>query len=121
MIIYLPLPESFFVSLAERLRHKLSAHELLVATIEGEELFVRSLLDDVTLSHTDDLVCANNRAESMSDDDHGLLLFLEQSVQRLLNLVLTVGVERTGRLVQEKNARASNESSRDGYALLLTA
>ena len=46
---------------------------------------MRSLLDDVALAHTDDLVCADDRAEPMSDHDNGLLLLLDKPVERLLN------------------------------------
>lgn len=91
---------SFFDSFAKCLSHELSAHELLVATVHRYELIVRSLLDDVALAHTDDLVCADDRAKPMSDHDNGLLLLRDKSVERLLHKVFTVCVQGTGRLVE---------------------
>ena len=64
---------------------------------------MRSLLDNIALTHADDLVSADDCTESVSDHDHCLLLLLEQSVQGLLDLVLTVSVECAGGLVEEKD------------------
>ena len=97
---FLSLSSFFFDSLTKCLGHELSAHELLVAAVHGDELIVRSLLDDVALAHTDDLVCADDCAEPMSDHDNGLLLLRDKSIERLLHRVLTVSVQGTGSLVE---------------------
>ena len=82
---------------------------------------MRSLLNDVALTHADDLVSADNCAESVRDHDHCLLLLFKQSVQGLLDLVLTVSVECAGGLVEEKDPWPTHKGSRDGNALLLSA
>ena len=79
-----------------------------------------SLLDDVTLAHADDLVCADDCAESVCDHDHCLLLLLEQSVQGLLDLVLAVSVECASSLVKKKDPWSTHKGSGNGNALLLS-
>ena len=59
-----------------------------------------TLLDDISLTHADDLVSADNRTESVSDHHNCLLLFLKQGIQGLLDLMLTVGIECAGSLIQ---------------------
>ena len=39
-----------------------------------------TLLDDLTLTHNNDLVSSNDRTQSVGDDDHSLLAFLEQLI-----------------------------------------
>jgi len=81
---------------------------------------VCALLNDVTLAHADDLVGGDDRAQSMRNHNHRLLLLLEQSAQSLLHLVLTVGVESARSLVQEQDAGAADERASNSDALLLT-
>ena len=57
----------------------------------------------------------------MSDHDNGLLLLLEKLIESLLNGMLTISVQGTCGLIEKKDARASNESSRDCNSLLLPA
>ena len=58
-----------------------------------------ALLNDLTLAHDDDLVSSDDSAQSMGDDNHGLLAFFEQLVQRFLDLMLTLGIEGTRSLI----------------------
>ena len=78
-----------------------------------------SLLDDVALAHADNLVSADDCAESVSDHDYCLLLLLEQSVEGLLDLMLTVSVECASSLVKEKDSWSTHKGSGNGNTLLL--
>ena len=78
-----------------------------------------ALLNDIALPHDDDLVGIDDRAQTMSDDDHSLLLLLKQGVQSLLHLMLAFSIESTRSLVQKKDARLTNQGTSDGNALFL--
>ena len=80
-----------------------------------------TLLDDLTLAHDDDLVSSDDSAQSVCDDDHGLLAFLKQLIERFLDLVLTLGVQGTRGLIQEQDAWFANQGTSDSNALLLSA
>ena len=80
-----------------------------------------TLLDDMTLTHDDDLVSSDNSAQSMGDDNHSLLAFLEQRIQRFLYLMFTLGVQCARGLIQEQDAWFANQGSSNSYALLLSA
>ena len=80
-----------------------------------------TLLDDLTLAHDDDLVSSDDSAQSVCDDDHGLLAVLKQLIERFLDLVLTFGVQGTRGLIQEQDAWFANQGSSDSNALLLSA
>src|SRR3954454_5085766 len=55
------------------------------------------------------------------DHDHGRAVFLVQLFEDAHDLVAHGGIEITGRLVGEHDARLSDDGARDGNALLLTA
>ena len=78
-----------------------------------------ALFNNVTLPHNDDLVSIDDRAQTMSDDDHSLLLLLKQGVKSLLHLMLALSIESTRSLIQKKDARLTNQGTSDGNALLL--
>ena len=80
-----------------------------------------TLLNDLTLAHDDDLVGGDDSAQPVSDYYHRLLAFLEQLIQCLLHLVLTLSIESTRCLIQEQDARFADKSSRNSNALLLSA
>ena len=80
-----------------------------------------TLLNDLTLAHDDDLVGGDDSAQPVSDNYHRLLALLEQLIQCLLHLVLTLSIQSTSRLIQEQDARFADESSRNSNALLLSA
>lgn len=119
--IFVPfLAVSLFDLFAESCSHELSADKLFVAAIQCNKLIVRTLLDDITLAHADDLVSGDNCAQSMRNHDHRLLLLLEQSAQSLLYLVLTVGIECTRSLIQEQDAGSADKRASNCDTLLLT-
>ena len=82
---------------------------------------MRATLLDLSVLHNDDLVCIADRAQPVSHDYDRLLPTADQLVQRLLHLMLRLGVQRGRCLVQEEQLRFTNEGTCDCYALLLAA
>jgi len=80
---------------------------------------VVTALHDFTLVEDDNFVSILDGTQAMSDDDHGQLAKLNQLFEGLLDLGLTLGVQGTGGLVQEKNLGLADESTGDGHTLLL--
>ena len=80
-----------------------------------------TLLNDLTFAHDDNLVGSDNGAQPVSNNYHRLLALLEQLIQCLLHLVLTLGIQGTCGLVQKQDAWFADKSSRDSNALLLSA
>ena len=106
--------------LTKSFSHHLARNKLLVTTVEGNELVVSTLLDDLSFTHDNDLVRVNDRAEPMGDDNDSLLLFVEQGVKSLLNLMFTLSIEGAGSLIEEQDSRLADESTGDSDSLLLT-
>ena len=79
-----------------------------------------SLLDNLSFTHDDNLVSVDDRAEPMGDDNDSLLLFIEQGVKSLLNLMFTLSIEGAGSLIEEQDSRLADESTGDSDSLLLT-
>lgn len=101
--------------------HKLSLDKLFVGTFESNELVVGSTLNDLTLVQDDDLIGILDGTQAMSDNDDGLLAHSNQLVEGRLHLMLTLRVQGTGGFVQEENLRLADQSTSDGYTLLLPA
>ena len=80
---------------------------------------MRSLLNNLTLAHDDDLVCGHDGRQAMRDHDHRLLLLLQESVQSLLDLVFAFSIECTGGLIEKQDARLADEGASDSDSLLL--
>jgi len=102
-------------------RDELSFHELFVGTSGADEFVVGPALYDFTLVKDDNFVGVFDGTQTMSDNDDGLPAKLNQLVEGLLHLVLTFGVQGTGGFVQEENLRLADESTSNGYTLLLPA
>ena len=62
---------------------------------------MRSLSDDRTTVEYDNAICTSDRRQTVRDDDTGPLR--HDLFQRRLNQMLRFGIERTCRLVQQKN------------------
>jgi len=80
---------------------------------------MRSLLDHFAVLHHDNLVGITDGGKSVSDDDDRLLASFDQLIKCLLHLMLGLGVQSTGRLVEQEHPRLANEGSRDRNSLLL--
>ena len=82
---------------------------------------MRAFFDDVTLLHHDDLVSRHNRAQSVSNDDHGLPLLLKKRAQGSLDLVLALSIQSARCLVKKQDARLSDQGTGNGDTLLLAS
>ena len=71
--------------------------------------------------HHDDFTCFFDRAESMGNDDDGLLTGPNELVESLLHLELTLGIQGRGRLVQKQELWLANQGPCNRNALLLPA
>ena len=71
---------------------ELSADEILVNTIEGEQLLMVASFLDFSVLHDNDLVGIADGAQSMSNDHNSLLATADKQVQSLLHLMLTFGI-----------------------------
>ena len=80
---------------------------------------VRAALDDRPLSEHEDLVGADDGGEPVRDHQRGAVL--RHAVERVLDVLLGVAVERGGRLVEQQDRRRFEDRARDGDALLLAA
>lgn len=80
-----------------------------------------STLDDLALVENNDLVGVLDGTEAMSYNNDGLLALSNQLVEGLLHLMLTLGVQGTGGLIQEEHFRLANKGTSDGDTLLLPA
>ena len=80
---------------------------------------VAAALGDHALVEHDDLVGADDGGEPVRDDQRGAVL--RYPLERVLDLLLGVAVERRGRLVEQQDRRPLEDGPRDGDALLLAA
>ena len=76
-------------------------------------------LGDLALIEHDDLVGGDDGREPVRDDERGAVA--RHPLQRVLDFVLGVAVERRGRLVQHQDRRRLQHRARDRDALLLAA
>ena len=82
-----------FIVLLNFFGHELSTDKVLVDTSHCDELFVGASLLDFALLHADDLVCVADSAQPMSDDNYSLLTAVDQLIQGLLHLMLTLSIK----------------------------
>lgn len=94
--------------------------ELLVGAILGNKVVMVALFNHFTLAKDNDLVSVADRGESMGNHDARLLLGRDKSIEGLLHLVLTLSVQGTRGLVEEKHRRLAHKGPGDGDSLLLT-
>ena len=76
-------------------------------------------LDDLALVEHDDLVGADDGREPVRDHQRGAAA--RDALERVLDFLLGVAVERRGRLVEHQDRRRFQDRARDGDALLLAA
>lgn len=80
-----------------------------------------ALLEDLTLRKYDNVVRIPDSAESVRNDNYGhLRVTAHKSIECLLNLVLTLGVEGRSSFVEEENTGLANQSAGNCNSLLLT-
>ena len=89
-----------FIVLLNFFGDELSADKVLVDTSHRNELFVGASLLNFSLLHTNDLVGIADSAQPVRHNDHSLLTTADQLIQGLLHLVLTLGVEGRGGLIE---------------------
>ena len=77
-------------------------------------------LHNVTMLHHNDLSGILNCAESVGDDDDGLLATLDEGVDSFLHLMLTLSVQSGSCFIEEQNLGLTDEGSCDGDTLLLS-
>ena len=80
---------------------------------------MRAALDDHALVEHDDLVGADDGGEPVRDHQRGAAL--GHALERVLDFLLGVAVERRGRLVEQQDRRRLQDGAGDGDALLLAA
>mmetsp|Transcript_26216 Transcript_26216/g.53433 ORF Transcript_26216/g.53433 Transcript_26216/m.53433 type:complete len:214 (-) Transcript_26216:526-1167(-) len=94
-----------------------SNQRAVVPIVDTEQVFMLALLDDLAMSEDKNVVGIANGGQTMGDDDcrppH------HERVQRVLHKLLACRIEGGGRLVEEKDARVSDQCARDCHALLL--
>src|SRR5205809_2193524 len=75
-------------------------------------------LDDLTLSHHENLVCFANRAQAMSYNEAGAIL--HEALERFLNELFRGCIDACGRLIQNQNRRILQQSASDADALFFS-
>ena len=94
-----------------------AAYSRRVGAVAGEQLGVRTLLDDVAVLHDEDDVGVADRRQAVRDDEAGPVA--AQRGHRVLDQQLGPGVDRRRRLVEDQQLRCGEERPRDGEQLLL--
>jgi hypothetical protein len=80
---------------------------------------VSSTLGDTALIQHDDFIGADDGRQPMRDHQRGAVA--RHPVQRFLDLVLGMAVERGSGFIEHQDRRALEDRTRDGDALLLAA
>src|SRR5438105_11669739 len=79
------------------------AVQVRVEALAGEQLFVRSLLDDPAVLEHDDQIGVADRRQAVRDHESGPAV--QQPAQGALDLLLGADVDRARRLVEDQDAR----------------
>ena len=98
---------------------RLAGDQAGVGAVAGHELVVAADLDDAAVVEDDDAVGVADGAEAVGDDEGGAALL--QLLQRLLDEVLALAVERRGGLVEDEDAGVAEDGAGDRDALALAA
>src|SRR5919112_3732588 len=96
---------------------KLQIVESTIEASAAKQLFMASLLDDLSSVEHHDLVGISDRGQSVRN--HEDRSALHQPLDRLLNQPLRLGVQCAGGLVQDENRRVAKQRPGDGYPLPL--
>jgi len=78
-------------------------------------------LRDAALINQTNLICIDNSAEAMRDNDRSLSFHALQRVDGFLHDALAGGVQRRGGLIQQQHRGLLDQSTGDRDALLLTS
>jgi len=93
--------------------------KLLVGGAAGQQVAVRAEVEDAALVEHQDGIAIGQRGQPVGDDDHGA------AVRHLGEVGVDQGlafrVERTGRLIEDQDARVVHQRPGDGEALALAA
>src|SRR6185369_1072306 len=95
------------------------AEHARVEAVLREEVGVLSFFDDLAAVDHDDAVGHAHRAEAVRDEDRGAAGL--ERLESLEELVLTLGVDRGGGLVQDQELALAHERAREGEALPFAA
>src|SRR6185295_16630805 len=90
-----------------------------VVAATGEQLVVRAVLDDRAGLEDDQAIHAANGREPVGDHDRRAIP--HQGPQRLLDVVLALGVQGAGGLVEDEDRGVLEQRARDGDPLALAA
>src|SRR5215472_1854133 len=90
-----------------------------IETAAREQRLVRAALDDRAVVEDQNLVGGHDGREPVRDDERGAVL--GDAIERVLDVLLGVAVERRSRLVEQKDRRALEDRAGDRDALLLPA
>src|SRR5579862_2193372 len=93
--------------------------EVVIAPAQRIQLRVIAALNDHSLLDDEDLVSPADRREPVCDHKGGAAL--HELVQSRLDHGLRLGIERTGRLVEDQDPRLSQECPRDRKPLALAS
>lgn len=97
----------------------LQIDKLGIPATQPHQLAMRALLRDTSLLKDINNIRFLNRTETMSDSNRRAAF--GSFVERRLHHLLGLGVQGTGRFVEEEDLRVLEQGTRDGYALFLTA
>ena len=97
----------------------LELDHVVVMTARVHQLLVGADLGDGSAIKHEDAVGMANRAQAVGDDKRGAAV--EQSGQALLDQPFALGVEVTGGLVEDEDARVGQDGPGDGQPLALAA
>src|SRR6266704_7122981 len=105
------------MTVSEGARPDLNAMELPVDPVQREQLVVRASFRDGSVLEDEDIVGIADRAQAVSDRDHGASL--HQALERLDDDPFGFGVERGSRLVEDEDGRVADDGTGDPDALPL--
>ena len=88
-----------------------------IKAIRCQQRIVRAALDDLALVQHDDFVSPHDGREPMRDHQRGAIA--RNTLERVLDFLFRMAVERRRRLIEHQNGGAFEDRARDGHPLLL--
>lgn len=98
---------------------ELQFHQSGIDPIECEQFSMSAFLAKVAMMHDEDAIGLSHRAEAVSDDHR--CTPLDQSIDRFLDQCFRLGIDMTGRLVENQDLRISRQCPCKGDQLPLAA
>lgn len=92
--------------------------EVIVAPLLMEKLLMCTLLENLTMTEQDDVVCVLDSGKTVSNNEHRADVF--HLLEAVLNEDLRLGIDVCGRFVEDHYARLMNDGAREGKKLALT-